>query len=340
LPNLRVAEFEQRCLTEDARLAEVAACHQLLSSALSKPTPVPAGLREQICRLAVGEGRLSSSAIVDETSVLGEQPREIPATARPPEEATPETFGQGSLVPLVKQDPVRSIPSAGIELDDNLGKHVPEYLRTGSGRDWATPLSLVGLLLAMLLVGWWSLGPWESLQAILAPPAAPASPVERSEGKQSAVPSSPTMDSSQLPEASRPLPRPIPPSDDNDDKEARPSPSTHPVEKEDGATASEEATPVPPKARRSPAEGGSTKLDRPVDMNSTTSPPSPLTGEPARAAEPVPAASPATPAPPPTRPAGGASVPPPPKASPPPLAPSSLPAANPAGATTSSSEVP
>ncbi len=48
----QVAEVERFCLESDARLAEVAACHQILSVALARPAEVPPALRSRIYGLS------------------------------------------------------------------------------------------------------------------------------------------------------------------------------------------------------------------------------------------------------------------------------------------------
>ncbi len=52
----QVAEVERFCLESDARLAEVAACHQILSIALARPAEVPPALRTRIYTLSEQRG--------------------------------------------------------------------------------------------------------------------------------------------------------------------------------------------------------------------------------------------------------------------------------------------
>ncbi len=56
----QVAEVERFCLESDARLAEVAACHQILSIALARPADVPPALRTRIYALSEQRGAMTT----------------------------------------------------------------------------------------------------------------------------------------------------------------------------------------------------------------------------------------------------------------------------------------
>ncbi len=50
-PANKISEIEIQCLSDDARLAEVAACHQILTLALKQPVSVPPDLKAKIVGL-------------------------------------------------------------------------------------------------------------------------------------------------------------------------------------------------------------------------------------------------------------------------------------------------
>src|SRR6202011_5578606 len=55
LPPDQIAEVEEICLESDVHLAEIAACHQLLTVYLSEPIQVPESARSRMTAMAGGE---------------------------------------------------------------------------------------------------------------------------------------------------------------------------------------------------------------------------------------------------------------------------------------------
>ncbi|MGB7327477.1 MAG: hypothetical protein WBD31_21555 [Rubripirellula sp.] len=78
LPTEQVAEIERACLESDSRLAEAAACHQILTMVLGKTADVPPALRNRIYelpereieRIASSSSRFSSLSIDDPPPVV------------------------------------------------------------------------------------------------------------------------------------------------------------------------------------------------------------------------------------------------------------------------------
>ncbi len=77
----RVQDFEQVCLESDVHLAEVAACHQILTNVLAGVADVDVELREKIVRLGT-EPATSDDADAADTSLSAREPGIDPNAAR------------------------------------------------------------------------------------------------------------------------------------------------------------------------------------------------------------------------------------------------------------------
>jgi hypothetical protein len=145
LPPERVEDFERLCLQSDVHLAEVAACHQILTLVLGEPVDVSADLRERMYALGHTETTAPDSAEND-----GRRP--APAKA-----------------PVSAVGPVAAAASPAV---------VPDYLKSGSRwKQFAIPaavLLLVALWLGLIFSD--PAHPWrqgESERVVQAPVAAP-----------------------------------------------------------------------------------------------------------------------------------------------------------------------
>ncbi len=175
-PTAKISEIEVQCLNEDARLAEVAACHQILTLVLNQSAPVPADLKAKILAIESFAQPSTNDTNSSRADDLVEKTVPLPKMI---EIAGKQIRVDHSALALADGDDVlrsenaRPIPNAGIELDDNLAHHIPEYLRKGTSRDWGTPIMIFGLVAALAFVTWLSIGSWDELQSLIHPTTPP-----------------------------------------------------------------------------------------------------------------------------------------------------------------------
>ncbi len=142
LPTEQVPDFEKVCLESDKHLAEVAACHQVLTLVLGEPAEVTPDSRERMYAL-------------------------IHQDKEPEPEAVEEISGNGSPAAVEEPVHVEDRPKPHRQK-----RHVPDYLREPSGRRmW--PVAAALLLLTMLVcVAVLAVGP-QNLIALLRGEASP-----------------------------------------------------------------------------------------------------------------------------------------------------------------------
>ncbi len=153
LPAERVADFEKICLESDKHLAEVAACHQILTLVLGEPADVDPGARERMYGL------------LDLADAVGPAP-EAPPTQAPPK--APPLGGDGASLGAAGGDRLplsdeRTVAAAAVDAA-RPGKRpkleVPDYLREKrASRLW--PVAAVMLVAFVLTAG---------IFALIAPP--------------------------------------------------------------------------------------------------------------------------------------------------------------------------
>jgi hypothetical protein len=168
LPPQQVVDFEQACLGEDARLAEVASCHQILTIVLAKPAVISEPLKQRIRQLGTpserSDGRLDAARGTGDLHPQPNSPFERNEKRFRIDAAHQQSEPDGNEL---RSDLPGTISTAGLELDDKLISHVPEYLRSGKSGDWSNGLIIVGLLASLLFVAWLSLGPLDDVRSLL-----------------------------------------------------------------------------------------------------------------------------------------------------------------------------
>lgn len=215
----RVGQFEQLCLDSDVLLAEVAACHQILTVVLSQPMRVPATARRRMYALVKGRESIPNRPPNPAIAPVGGVPAE-------------ETFE-------VEQD----------DSDAALLLGMTAYSRSESwGRRLAKVGAAVGLAAAAVIAVWLALPPLKPttpdspVELALAPVPAtrttlptaattPTPPTDRT------VPPATTPELAPMPKVPEPK-EPMPPKKDNNPKKENPP-------KDDGAR-----VPAPPSAER------------------------------------------------------------------------------------------
>lgn len=123
----QVASVEETCLASDVHLAEVAACHQLLTLMLGQPALVPPVARQRMYGLIQG--------------------REAIPYRKPPAARTAR---------IRTEVPANAVPD---EAEDTLLLGMPLYRRYGSKMRWLLPLAAVLLLVGSGLTLWMAINP-------------------------------------------------------------------------------------------------------------------------------------------------------------------------------------
>ncbi|MFV2068288.1 MAG: hypothetical protein ACC645_15055, partial [Pirellulales bacterium] len=126
MPAAHVPDFERACLDSDVALAEVAACHQILTLVLGQPAEVAPAARERMYRIPAtltGEPTFEDGAIGP--AVADEVPADEVLGSTEPADTTPK--------------PARSKPE------------IPDYLREQGGPSWRRVLT--GAVAVLVLAG-------------------------------------------------------------------------------------------------------------------------------------------------------------------------------------------
>ena len=197
LPSAKVPELEKICLVSDAQLAELAHCHEILSTAMSTKVHVPESLKGRVAGLSdtaqrtllAEEIRSRTQQTPPDQGDASSQSSDQKATLQRVDAAhpTPAPMGRRRVVAtqvggddssstsdaVQVQSPMvasggNSIKPAGLDLEHSaLAHEVPEYLLGASSSQWKMPAAIAVLLGVLLLVAWQALGPWDGISSLL-----------------------------------------------------------------------------------------------------------------------------------------------------------------------------
>lgn len=198
LQSKQVPELERICLESDEYLAELAACHSLLASALNTRVRVPESLRELAKSVESEEGREAlRSHLAERKQSRGTdngKARHVKAALVRPDDPHSESgaVNSSASADLTDSDsdpsagnvggehvesvqvhaPMlasggESIKQQGLDLESGKLTHeVPEYLQGNRGASWTIPLGILGLLLLFAFLLWQSLGPIDRVREL------------------------------------------------------------------------------------------------------------------------------------------------------------------------------
>ncbi len=168
IPTETLPEMERQCLENSMLLCEIGCCHQILSRALTIPATIPNSLRQRVRNLTsqpISHSGNLTRILENHGQLRRFDPANVPlanANANPSANRSDSRESISSL-----KIPGSELRPSGIELNDGLGRQVPEYL-IGSDRTWMKRAASVSLLLvALVLVGAYAIGPIGRVQALL-----------------------------------------------------------------------------------------------------------------------------------------------------------------------------
>jgi len=158
-------DMERKCLENNALLAEVASCHQILARAVAIPVSASPAFRERLLKLRGSALRTDTDPVGIGSQGGASEP--IRSSLETRDELQSQTTSRPINVPL---------GGAGIELDDGLASDVPEYLRGTDRQGLYSGIKLVVLLVLLCVCAFMALGPSNPLAEKLRRTPTPASP--------------------------------------------------------------------------------------------------------------------------------------------------------------------
>jgi len=134
MPAERVPDFERACLDSDVALAEVAACHQILTLVLGQPAEVDPASRERMYRVP--------ATLTGEPAFEGEVAEPVVEGPRPGGEGTGGVERADAPCKVARSKP-----------------EIPDYLREPSGPPWRGILTVAAMVLVLAGAIWVAFGP-------------------------------------------------------------------------------------------------------------------------------------------------------------------------------------
>ena len=199
MPLDRLPDMERQCLESNSLLAEVAASHQILSRAIQTNLPVSNDLLERLYQLGSTtkasplapvhlrsdesqmESVPSTSSKTGKSNIAVTINHRIDANQTSPnvphihqpgkrsEEVARETTADHALSGSLSRNSgvIEEFIDTGIELDDRLGRQIPEYLLGGDKKRFSDILTTAILLTLFLFSVWMAMGPFDQIQRLL-----------------------------------------------------------------------------------------------------------------------------------------------------------------------------
>src|SRR5262245_37474029 len=135
-----VADVEKICLESDVHLAEVAACHQILTLALGEPVEIPSSTRERMYALGPAAAKMSV-ATTNGHAHRGASTEELTS------ESLNDVLNQAEAL----MRPGQSVKPAGRPAVDSVQTKVPEYLKQRS--PWKGIASVAAVVAVLAIWG-------------------------------------------------------------------------------------------------------------------------------------------------------------------------------------------